>query len=56
MPSGLAKTILQGTVREKRSQDRQKKRLEDIIKEWKGRTRLAELNQLKTRLGGRGLL
>ena len=34
--SGLAKTILQGTVKGKRKRGRQKKRLEDIIKEWTG--------------------
>ena len=32
--SGLAKTILQGTVKEKRKRGRQKKRWEDNIKEW----------------------
>ena len=32
--SGLAKTILQGTVNGKRRRGRQKKRLEDNIKEW----------------------
>ena len=34
--SGLAKTILQGTVKGKRTRDRQKKRWEDNIKEWTG--------------------
>ena len=34
--SGLAKTILQGTVKVGRRQGRQKKRWEDNIKEWKG--------------------
>ena len=34
--SGLAKTILQGTVKEKRKRSRQKKRWEDNIKEWTG--------------------
>ena len=33
--SGLAKTILQGTVKGGRRQGRQKKRLEDNIKEWR---------------------
>ena len=32
--SGLAKTILQGTVKGKRKKGRQKKRWEDNIKEW----------------------
>ena len=34
--SGLAKTILQGTVKGGRRQGRQRKRWEDNIKEWKG--------------------
>ncbi|MEW8548558.1 MAG: hypothetical protein AB2693_34080, partial [Candidatus Thiodiazotropha sp.] len=34
--SGLAKTILQGTVKGKRRRGRQKKRWEDNIKEWTG--------------------
>ena len=34
--SGLAKTILQGTVKGGRKPDRQKKRLEDNIREWRG--------------------
>ena len=34
--SGLAKTILQGTVQRKRKEGRQKKRWEDNIKEWMG--------------------
>ena len=34
--SGLAKTILQGTVQGKRRKGRQKKRWEDKIKEWTG--------------------
>ena len=36
MSSGLAKTILQGTVQEKWMKSRQKKRREDNIKEWTG--------------------
>ena len=36
MVSGLAKTILQGTVQGKRRKGRQKKRWEDNIKEWTG--------------------
>ena len=35
-PSGLAKTILYGTVKGGRSQGRQRKRLEDNIREWAG--------------------
>ena len=34
--SGLAKTILQGTVKGERRQGRQKKRWEDNIREWTG--------------------
>ena len=34
--SGLAKTILQGTVKGKRKRGRRKKRWEDNIKEWTG--------------------
>ena len=36
MSSGLAKTILQDTVKGKRKRGRQKKRWEDNIKEWTG--------------------
>ena len=35
--SGLANTILQGTVKGKRRRGRQKKRREDNIKEWMGK-------------------
>ena len=35
-PSGLAKTILQGTVKVGRRQGRQKKRWEDNNREWTG--------------------
>ena len=35
--SGLAKTVLQGTVKGGRRQSRQRKRLEDNIREWTGR-------------------
>ena len=34
--SGLAKTISQGTVKERRRQGRQRKRCEDNIREWTG--------------------
>ena len=48
--SGLAKTILQGTVKGERRRDREKKRWEDNIKEWTGMdfassTRAAENRQ-----------
>ena len=36
LSSGLAKTILQGTVKGGRRQGRQRKRLEDNIREWTG--------------------
>ena len=46
--SGLAKTILQGTVKEGRRQARQRKRWEDNIREWTGpefaKSQRAELN------------
>ena len=35
-PSGLAKTILRGTVKGRRRQGRQRKRWEDSISEWTG--------------------
>ena len=35
-PSGLAKTIMQGTVKGERRQSRQRKRWEDNIREWTG--------------------
>ena len=55
--SGLAKTILQGTIQGKRKRGRQKKRWEDNIKEWTGMdfassTRAAE----NMTSNGRGLL
>ena len=34
--SGLAKTILQGTVKRRRRQGKQRKKWEDIIREWTG--------------------
>ena len=34
--SGVAKTILQGTVKEGRRQGRKRKRWEDYIREWTG--------------------
>ena len=34
--SGLAKTVLQGTTQRRRRRGRQRKRWEDIIKEWTG--------------------
>ena len=54
--SGLAKTILQGTVKGKRKRGRQKKRWEDNIKEWTEMDLPAQLGQLKTGKDGNGLL
>ena len=54
--SGLAKTILQGTMKGKRKRGRQKKRWEDNIKEWTGMSLPAQLGQLKTGQDGKGLL
>ena len=56
MSSGLTKTILQDAVQGKGRKGRQKKRWEDTIKEWKEWTLVAQLGQLKTGLGGKGLL
>ena len=51
--SGLAKTILQGTVKGGRNQGRQRKRWEDNIREWTGlefgRSQRAEENREKWR-------
>ena len=54
--SGLAKTILQGTVKGKRKRGRQKKRWEDNIKSGQEWTLPAQLGQLKTGQDGKGLL
>ena len=50
--SGLAKTILKGTVKEERKRGGQKKRWEDNIKEWSGMdfassTRVAENRKME---------
>ena len=54
--SGLAKTILHGTVQGKRRKGRRKKRWEDNIRNGQGWTLLAQLGQLKTEVGGKGSL
>ena len=54
--SGLAKTILQGSVEGKRKRGRQKKWWEDNIKEWKEWTSPAQVGQLETGQDGKGLL
>ena len=54
--SGLAKTILQGTVKGKRKRGRQKKRWEDNIKEWTGMDFACSTRAAKTGQDGKGLL
>ena len=55
--SGLAKTILQGTMKGKRKKGREKKSWEDNIKEWTGMDfASSKLGQLKTGQDGKGLL
>ena len=46
--SGLATTILQGTVKGGRGQDRQRKRWEDNIREWTGRSLPSPRGQWRT--------
>ena len=53
--SGLAKTILQGTVKGKR-RGRHKKRWKTILKSGQKWNLSAQLGQLKTGQGGKGLL
>ena len=55
-PSGLAKMILQDTVQGNGRKGRQKKRWEDNVRSGKRWTLLDQLWQLKTGLGGKGLL
>ena len=45
--SGLAKTILQGTAKGGRRQDRQKKRCEDNIREWTGLEGVGEQRKME---------
>ena len=54
--SGMAKTILQGTVKGARRKGRQKKRWEDNIKEWTGMGFRDYLRQRKTGKDGKVLL
>ena len=54
--SGLAKTILQGTVKGKRKRGRQKKRWKTISKSGQEWTFPAQLGQLKIGQDGKGLL
>ena len=54
--SGLAKTILQGTVKGKGKRDRQKKRWEDNIKEWTGMDFVSSTRAAENRSRWKGLL
>ena len=56
MSSGLAKTILQGTVQRKRRKGRQKKKWGDIIKEWTGMDFSSSASANEDRTRWRGLL
>ena len=52
----MAKTILQGTVKGARRRRRQKKRLEDNIKEWKGMGFGDSLRAAEDREGWKGIV
>ena len=54
--SGLAKTILQGTVKGKRKRGRQKKRWEDNIKEWTGMDFASSTRAAENRSGWKGIV
>ena len=54
--SGMAKTILQGTVKGARRRGRQKKRWEDNIKEWTGMGFGDSLREAEDREGWKGIL
>ena len=54
--SGLAKTILQGTVKGQRKGDRQKKRWEDNIKEWTGMGFASSTRAAENRTGWKGIV
>ena len=54
--SGLAKTILQGTVKGKRKRGRQKKRWEDNIKEWTGMDLASSTRAAENRLRWKGVV
>ena len=54
--SGLAKTILQGTVQGGRKRGRQRKRWEDNITEWTGLKLSDALGKSENREGWRGLV
>ena len=54
--SGMAKTILQGTVKGARKRERQKKRWEDNIKEWTGMGFGDSLRAAEDREGWKGIV
>ena len=54
--SGMAKTILQGTVKGARRRGRQKKRWEDDIKEWTGKEFGDSLRAAEDREGWKGIV
>ena len=54
--SGMAKTILQGTVKGARKRGRQKKRWEDNIKEWTGMGFGESLRAAEDREGWKGIV
>ena len=54
--SGLAKTILQGTVKGKRKRGRQKKRWEDNIKEWTGMDLASSIRAAENRSKWKGIV
>ena len=54
--SGMAKTILQGTVKGARRRGRQKKRWEDNIKEWMGMGFGDSLRAAEDREGWKGIV
>ena len=54
--SGLAKTVLQGTVKGKRKRGRQKKRWEDNIKEWTGMDFASSARAAENRSSWKGIV
>ena len=53
---GIAKTILQGTVKGKRKRGRQKKRWEDNIKEWTGMDFTSSTRAAENRVNWKGIV
>ena len=56
MSSGLAKTIIQSTVKGKRRRGRQKKRREDNIKRWTGMDFASSSRAAENRTGWKGIV